>query len=43
MRGNLFIDARNQYSPELVAEAGLSYVGIGRQVKPEILKEVNYV
>lgn len=31
MRGNVIVDGRNIFSPEMVTEAGLSYYGIGRQ------------
>ena len=30
MRGNIFIDTRNQYDPEDVEKQGLTYIGIGR-------------
>jgi UDPglucose 6-dehydrogenase len=30
MRGDLFFDGRNNFDPELVAQAGFRYVGIGR-------------
>jgi len=30
MKGNIFIDTRNQYDPKTVAKAGLKYIGIGR-------------
>lgn len=30
MKGNVFIDTRNQYQPKTVAKAGLEYIGIGR-------------
>jgi len=30
MRGNVFIDTRNQYDPREVRQAGLEYLGVGR-------------
>lgn len=30
MKGNVFIDTRNQYSPKLMADAGLEYISVGR-------------
>lgn len=30
MKGNIFIDTRNQYDPSQVKEAGLEYLGVGR-------------
>jgi UDPglucose 6-dehydrogenase len=34
MRGNTVIDGRNALDPQSVAEAGLTYEGIGRQTLP---------
>lgn len=33
MSGNLFIDGRNQYSPNKLTELGFQYVGMGRHAK----------
>ncbi|MDI3257919.1 MAG: UDP-glucose/GDP-mannose dehydrogenase family protein [Kyrpidia sp.] len=33
MRGNVVVDGRNAWDPEEVAEAGLSYIGMGRSVR----------
>lgn len=30
MRGNVFIDTRNQYNPKEVKKSGLEYIGVGR-------------
>jgi UDPglucose 6-dehydrogenase len=30
MHGNLFVDARNVFNPQIVRDVGLSYVGVGR-------------
>ena len=30
MKGNLFIDGRNQYSPTKLKEIGFNYIGMGR-------------
>lgn len=30
MKGNIFIDTRNQYDPHKVFQAGLEYIGVGR-------------
>jgi UDPglucose 6-dehydrogenase len=30
MRGDIFVDGRNNFDPELVQRAGFHYLGIGR-------------
>lgn len=36
MRGSVIIDGRNVFNPELVAAAGLEYIGIGRKGAPAL-------
>jgi nucleotide sugar dehydrogenase len=34
MRGDIFLDGRNNFDPELVRQAGFRYVGVGRGTTP---------
>lgn len=40
MKGDLFVDARNLYSPQSVRDAGLRYEGVGRPAKRPTAKRV---